>query len=1125
MPKNTDIKSIMIIGAGPIIVGQACEFDYSGTQGAKVLKEEGYRVILVNSNPATIMTDEDTADKIYLEPLTEEIIIQILEKERPDVILPTLGGQTALNLTLELSKSGILDKLGVGLIGVNVEAIEKAENREKFRKLVEDIKIWSDIDKKFVKLKCPRSVMVSSWDDSAKLLKEKNLKLPLVIRPSLTLGGTGCGIARNSKNYEELVKKGLEESPIHQIQVDEDLTGWKEYELEVIRDKNDNAIVVCSIENIDQMGIHTGDSITVAPAMTLTDKEYQFMRDASLEILRKVGVETGGSNVQFAINPKNGDMVVIEMNPRVSRSSALVSKATGFPIAKVAAKLAIGYTLDEIKNDIACGIPKDMDYLKFKNVIAKKEEDEKIEKYLEEQRGRGVTETQLMQKVLPASFEPSIDYVVVKIPKFNFEKFGITKPVLGIQMQSIGEVMAIGRTFSEALKKALDSLEKQQNFYEDIDVVHRLKINSPSKILDIFKALKIGYTIEEVSSLSGYDKWFVEQIYYIVFEEDDRGRRTVFKKIDTCANEFETNVNYFYSTKEVGYKKIGTDEIFYDNETERIKKKKVIILGSGANRIGQGIEFDYACVQASKALREINIKTIMVNSNPETVSTDYDVSDRLYFEPVVDRYVQNIILNELDITIKNTKVLDKYFTNLRDAYEYFEKMPNSEKTEEEIKKITELIGEHLSVAIGFGGQTALNMRGFLKNMFVSVFGSGEEAIEICDNREAFENFCKKIGILRPLSNVCHSDMALDLAAQAFNYKFIIRPISVIGGRGMSIIKTEEEYKNYLSIENGYLPCVVDEFLENAREFDIDLIKDKNGKIFIGGILEQLEYAGVHSGDSMATLLDYDFDSKEEKKHIVDVVLKIVKNLDVQGAINIQIAIKDDKIYTIEVNPRISRTLPFISKAIKYPLVILATKIMAGMTLEECLINNDQIISYKDYKTFKKLQNFYVKGSVFSFEKFSGSNMGLGPEMRSTGEVIGIGKTFNEALIKTLMGARISVKKGNIMIISSEKKDQDLIDLVNLILESGYKILAVENTYKYLKNNHLNVDIIDNISIIKNTNVCLLISIVRDALGIDFLIRREAILRRIPYSTNIETAKVLVNTLKEYHRFNNIKVVE
>jgi carbamoyl-phosphate synthase large subunit len=1112
MNKRGDIKSILIIGAGPIIIGQACEFDYSGTQGAKALREEGYRVILVNSNPATIMTDQSTADKIYIEPINVDILTQILEKERPNAILPTLGGQTALNLALELNESGILDKLGIELIGVNVEAIEKAENRGKFRDVIEKIEIWNDIAKKYEKLKCPKSAIITSMLEAVRIIEDGYLELPVVIRPSLTLGGTGGGIAKDMKGYRELVENGLEESPIGQIQIDQDLSGWKEYELEVVRDKNDNAIIVCSIENVDPMGVHTGDSITVAPAMTLTDKEYQFMRDASIEILRKIGVETGGSNVQFAVNPIDGDVVVVEMNPRVSRSSALVSKATGFPIAKVAAKLAVGYTLDEIRNDIACGIPKDIDYLKFKKVIAGKLKDEKIEKYIEEQKKMGATQTQLLQRVLPASFEPSIDYAVVKIPKFNFEKFGITNPVLGTQMQSVGEVMAIGRSFAEAMQKAIKSLEKTPRFYENLDLAERLKINSPSKIFDIIDALKEGYKIEEVANLSKYDKWFVEQIYNMLENDDDREKRVVFKKIDTCANEFNTDVNYFYSTKENGYRKIGGESLIFDNEATALRDKKVIIIGSGANRIGQGIEFDYACVQASRGLRSIGIRTIMINSNPETVSTDYDVSDRLYFEPVAEEEVKNIILNELDISVEKITLSGKDFYNLKEIYNHFENSSDDEKIE--AKKV---LGQYLSVAITFGGQTALNQRHLLEKSVVPIFGNSDAAIEICDNREKFEDFCKKNGIKRPISVVCNNSSTLDVAAQSFNYKFIIRPTSVIGGRGMSIVGGKSDYKKYLKVENNYLPCVIDEFLDQAKEFDIDVIKDGGGKIFIAGILEQLEYAGVHSGDSACCLPTYSI-TEDEKNKIIKTTVKIAQALNVLGAINIQMALKGDELYVIEVNPRISRTLPFISKATKCPLVEITAKVMAGRAMEEFLKDYDTT-DFGDYLTFREWEYFYIKEAVFSFEKFRNSDILLAPEMRSTGEVMGIGRTFNEAFIKTLMGARINTVKKHIALISAGKIDDRLLNLLTLLKDNDYIVITTHTT----KIDGLTS--VDNaVDLIKNKSVGILISVARLPYDEDFCLRREAIMGRVPYATNIETAELLAGALIEYHGKNNVKII-
>ncbi|MDR1499057.1 MAG: ATP-grasp domain-containing protein [Rickettsiales bacterium] len=1124
MGARKDIKSILIVGAGPIVIGQACEFDYSGTQGAKALREEGYRVILVNSNPATIMTDRDTADKIYIEPINKEIVTQILEKERPNALLPTLGGQTALNLALELGKDGVLDRLNVELIGVSVEAIEKAENRGKFKDVIEQIEIWNDVNRRFEKLKCPKNAIVTSRQEAIQILKDKYLELPLVIRPSLTLGGTGGGIAKDIKSYLELVENGLNESPIGQIQIDQDLSGWKEYELEVVRDKNDNAIVICSIENVDPMGVHTGDSITVAPAMTLTDKEYQFMRDASIEILRKIGVETGGSNIQFAVNPTNGDMVVIEMNPRVSRSSALVSKATGFPIAKVAARLAVGYTLDEIRNDIACSIPKDINYLEFKDVIAGRLKNEKIENYIKEQKNNGLTKTQLMQKVLPASFEPSIDYVVVKMPKFNFEKFEITEPVLNTQMQSVGEVMAVGRSFGEAMQKAVESLERTTRFYKDLNLVARLKINSPSKIFDILDALKDGYKIEEVSNLSKYDRWFVEQLYRMLRKDDDTSKKTVFKKIDTCANEFETNVNYFYSTKESGYKKIGSEKLIYDNEAVALEGKKVIILGSGANRIGQGIEFDYACVQASKALNSIGLKTIMINSNPETVSTDYDTSDRLYFEPVVSEYIYDIILNELNIPIAETVFLGKKFHNLGDIYNHFNDLPDLEKTDDTKEIVKKIIEKYLSVAISFGGQTALNQRHFLEKNAIPIFGNSNVAIEICDSREKFEYFCKTNKVKRPLSVVCNDNLTLDLAAQSFNYQFIIRPTSVIGGRGMSVIGGEEDYRKYLQVEDNYLPCVVDEFLEQAKEFDVDVLKDKNNDIFIAGVLEQLEYAGVHSGDSACCLPTYSI-TDDEKNEIIKTVIKIVQSLDVLGAVNVQIALKDGELYIIEVNPRISRTLPFISKATKCPLVEVATKVMAGEGLRECLEGYD-VIDTGNYFVFKKIKYFCIKEAVFSFEKFKNCDVLLSPEMHSTGEVMSIGRTFNEAFIKTLMGTRMDIGKKDIILISAAKINKKLVDLIILARKNNYRIIVTQSTFNLLKNEVEDLESTDNaVELIKNKKVGIFISVGRISNDDDFCVRREVLAERIPYTTNVETAKILVDALVEYNKLNDIKIVE
>ena len=1272
MPKRTDINSILIIGAGPIIIGQACEFDYSGTQGIKALKEEGYRVILINSNPATIMTDHNLADSVYIEPITVDFIKKIIAKERPDVILPTLGGQTALNAALKLieydangrpimqngkylckipAKTG-LDDYYIGLIGANIDAINTAEDRGLFKKAMEEIglkcpasfictdlnfavmHLFYSICKDFLNIGVDGEFVVShdnigiseecsqiiykfceyyglishNLDIHAVLdLLQKSEKfqsdfvsatraamqkeqsgeslaiftLPAIIRPSLTLGGTGGGVANTFEEYVEIVQRGLDASPICQVQIDQSLIGWKEYEMEVIRDKNDNSIIVCSIENIDPMGVHTGDSITVAPAMTLTDKEYQVMRDASLAVLRKVGVETGGSNVQFAVNPANGDMVVIEMNPRVSRSSALASKATGFPIAKVAAKLAIGYTLDELRNDIACGIPKEFDYLKFKTHLERIETklhaecggdlqkllsqnrafSEKIEDYIYNALSDGVSFFQLHQRVLPASFEPTIDYVVVKIPKFNFEKFGIKNPELGTQMQSVGEVMAIGRNFEESFLKAVWSLEEPWNDLHNITLEEckkQLSLRIPNKFYHIFRAFGFGISVNEIIEITGYDRWFLERFQRIdqkvdeimkhgsaildstkvasnysevskklVFEAKQLGLRDlfvrqflgfpagetgkhplrewrksqnikpVFKRIDTCANEFATNTNYFYSTYENGHYNLDGSFVPAANEASALDGKKVIVIGSGPNRIGQGIEFDYACVHGCLALREIGIKSIMINCNPETVSTDYDTSDRLYFEPLTDEHVMNVIENELEA------------------------------------------GELLGVIVQFGGQTPLKLRNTLHAAGIPILGMQTDAINICDDRERFGELCNKLGVHRPQSAYAHNFDELMRYAKDFDYKFIIRPSAVIGGRGMAIIQDQDEFSEYCNKEKlssiATINHLLDKFLIGATELDVDAIRDKEGNVFVCGILEHIEYAGIHSGDSACSLPCRTVSTELQSK-VSEITVKFANELNVIGLINIQFAIQNGEIYVIEVNPRASRTVPFTSKALKLPIPKIATKVMCGMLLAKipeftsCLYK--KIFGNHYVLDVNKIDFWAVKEAVFSFEKFLSSDVVLGPEMKSTGEVMGIGKTFNEAYAKALLATGQNVFKENGFVFLSVKDDDKnhvTVAIANQLITSGIALCATSGTRSFLMGHGVSCDLVYKVgesdkTIINLINEGKIRFVINTTSGLKSLkdsmsIRRAVIANKILYSTNIESATLISGILHNLNRGN------
>ena len=981
MPRRKDISSILIIGAGPIIIGQACEFDYSGAQACKALKEEGFRVILVNSNPATIMTDPLLADATYIEPIHWESVEKIIEKEKPDAILPTMGGQTALNTALTLDKKGILKKHNVFLIGANREAIDKAEDRQLFDETMQAID-----------LETPASGIAHSMEDALQVQKE--IGFPCIIRPSFTMGGTGGGIAYNITEFREICEKGLELSPTNELLIDESLIGWKEYEMEVVRDSEDNCIIICSIENFDPMGIHTGDSITIAPAQTLTDKEFQIMRDASFKILREIGVDTGGSNVQFAVNPENGKMVVIEMNPRVSRSSALASKATGFPIAKVAALLSVGFTLDELKNDITGGLT-------------------------------------------PASFEPSIDYIVTKIPKFAFEKFPQASPKLTTQMKSVGEVMSIGSNFQESLQKALCSMEEgldglnslkiENNNISDETLINELTIPGPKRLFYVADAIRQGWSLEKIYSLTKIDFWFLDQLGELINIENDllsknfsdidsdflRGLKKkgfsdkrigkllrstedeirsfrlknkikpVFRRVDTCAAEFATSTCYMYST--------------YDDECESnpSSNKKILVLGSGPNRIGQGIEFDYCCVHASLAMQEEGYESIMVNCNPETVSTDYDVSNRLYFEPITSEKILDII----DI----------------------------EKPE--------------GVVIQFGGQTPLKLADTLSENGVKILGTNVDAIDRSEDRERFQELVTKLNLKQPSNaTAINIDEALE-KAENIGFPIVVRPSYVLGGRAMQLVNNIKELKKYLNeaveVSNSK-PILLDSYLTDAIEVDVDVVSD-GINIEIGGILQHIEQAGIHSGDSACSLPPYSL-SKEIQSVMTNQAIDIAKELKVIGLMNIQFAVKDDEVYIIEVNPRASRTVPFISKAIGNSLAKVASKAMIGMSLM------DQKFSSKLPKNL-----FFVKEAVMPFDKFPHVDPILGPEMKSTGEVMGIGPNFGEAYAKAQKGANKILRRTGSVFISVKKSDKKYLDeFVPSIIDAGFEIVATSGTARYIE---------------------------------------------------------------------------
>ena len=1087
MPKRTDISSIMIIGAGPIIIGQACEFDYSGAQACKALKEEGYRVILVNSNPATIMTDPGMADATYIEPIEPTIVAKIIEQERPDALLPTMGGQTGLNTALELETMGILEKFGVEMIGAKRKAIEMAEDRALFREAMERLGLENP---KAAVVEAPRLKngkvdLAEGVRLSLEVLNE--IGLPAIIRPAFTLGGTGGGVAYNLEDYEYFCKSGMDASPANQILIDESLLGWKEFEMEVVRDVKDNAIIVCSIENVDPMGVHTGDSITVAPALTLTDKEYQMMRTASIDVLREIGVETGGSNVQWAVNPSDGRMVVIEMNPRVSRSSALASKATGFPIAKIAAKLAIGYTLDELENDIT--------------------------------------------KVTPASFEPTIDYVVTKIPRFAFEKFPGAKPHLTTAMKSVGEVMAIGRSFHESIQKALCSLETELSGFDEIDIpnapeksaiVKALSEQTPDRIRVIAQAMRFGLSNSEIRDVTMYDSWFLERIREIVemeleirqnglpIEEDNlrqiksmgfsdlrlatlsgkteeqvRDARkklkvdAVFKRIDTCAAEFEAQTPYMYSTYEAPM--MGTVEC----EAEPSNLKKIVILGGGPNRIGQGIEFDYCCCHACYALADAGFETIMVNCNPETVSTDYDTSDRLYFEPLTFEHVLEILRKEL----KN--------------------------------------GHLVGVIVQFGGQTPLKLAKALEAEGIPILGTSPDAIDLAEDRERFQKLVHKLGLRQPNNGIAKSDAQAFKIAKSIGFPLVIRPSYVLGGRAMEIVRDMDSLKKYITeavVVSGESPVLLDSYLEGAIECDVDAISDGD-KVHVAGIMQHIEEAGVHSGDSACSLPPYSLDNKIIKELNVQTE-KLAKALHVVGLMNVQFAVKDNQIYLIEVNPRASRTVPFVAKATDSAIVSIAARIMAGETLDNFKkresygsVSYNETIPLADPMSLADpmLPWFSVKEAVMPFARFPGVDTILGPEMRSTGEVMGWDRDFGRAFLKAQMGAGMKLPSKGCVFFSIKDKDKNdnLAETAQRLINLGFDIIATRGTAAFLKENNIICKQINKVyegrpnivDIMKNGEIDLVMNTTEGTQAVNDSreIRSVALFDKIPYFTTAAAA--------------------
>jgi len=1043
VPKRTDIKSILIVGAGPIVIGQACEFDYSGAQACKALRQEGYKVILVNSNPATIMTDPEMADVTYLEPITWQMVARIIEHERPDALLPTMGGQTGLNCALDLAREGVLEKFGVELIGASREAIDKAEDREKFKRAMEHIG-----------LACPRSALAHSLEEAMQI--QAGIGFPVVIRPSFTLGGSGGGIAYNREEFVAICERGLDASPTHELLIEESVIGWKEFEMEVVRDRADNCIIVCSIENLDPMGVHTGDSITVAPAQTLTDKEYQLLRDASIAVLREIGVDTGGSNVQFAINPADGRMLVIEMNPRVSRSSALASKATGFPIAKVAAKLAVGYTLDELRNEITAG-------------------------------------------ATPASFEPTIDYVVTKIPRFAFEKFPHANDRLTTQMKSVGEVMAIGRTFQESFQKALRGLEigvdgLNQRTTDREAIARELGAPGPERIFYVGDAFENGFTLDEIHGLTRIDPWFLAQIEDIVRTEmalDDRaldrvgteelralkrrgwsdrrlakllatteeavrskrhalGVRPVFKRVDTCAAEFATNTAYLYST--------------YEEECEAAPsaRRKIMVLGGGPNRIGQGIEFDYCCVHAAFALRADGFETIMVNCNPETVSTDYDTSDRLYFEPLTLEDVLEIVHVEKPV----------------------------------------------GVIVQFGGQTPLKLARDLEANGVPIIGTSPDMIDAAEDRERFQRLLHDLGLKQPPNRTARDPAEAIRLAEEIGYPLVVRPSYVLGGRAMEIVQAQDELERYMreavKVSNES-PVLLDRFLNDAIEVDVDAVSD-GADVLIGGIMEHIEQAGVHSGDSACSLPPYSIPSHVERE-LRKQTVALARGLGVVGLMNVQFAIQRAEVYVLEVNPRASRTVPFVSKATGVALAKVAARCMAGRSLREQGVGGEVLPPY-----------FSVKEAVFPFSKFPGVDTILGPEMRSTGEVMGVGDAFGEAFVKSQIAAGTRLPRRGKVFVSVRNADKSAaMEIGRELHELGFELVATRGTGAALAAQGLPVTIVNKVTegrphivdMIKNGQIAMVINTVeasRNAVADSRSIRTTAVQARLPYFTTVAGAR-------------------
>ena len=1063
MPKRTDISSIMIIGAGPIIIGQACEFDYSGAQACKALREEGYRVILVNSNPATIMTDPEMADATYIEPITPETVAKIIEKERPDALLPTMGGQTGLNTSLALEEMGILDKYGVEMIGAKRPAIEMAEDRKLFREAMDRLGLEN-----------PRAAIANTMEECMDALSD--IGLPAIIRPAFTMGGTGGGVAYNREDYEYFCKTGLDASPVNQILIDESLLGWKEYEMEVVRDGADNAIIVCSIENVDPMGVHTGDSVTVAPALTLTDKEYQIMRNASIAVLREIGVETGGSNVQWAVNPADGRMVVIEMNPRVSRSSALASKATGFPIAKIAAKLAVGYTLDELDNDIT--------------------------------------------KVTPASFEPSIDYVVTKIPKFAFEKFPGAEPILGTAMKSVGEAMSIGRSFHESVQKALASMESGLTGFDEVTIegapekaaiIKAISQQTPDRMLIIAQAMREGLTNDEIQAATSFDPWFMDRIREIVDTEEDvrcnglpvdekglrrlkmmgftdarlakltgrdeaqvqRARQNlgvtaVFKRIDTCAAEFEAQTPYMYSTYEAPM--MGDVEC----ESRPSDAKKVVILGGGPNRIGQGIEFDYCCCHACYALSDQGYETIMINCNPETVSTDYDTSDRLYFEPLTFEHVMEILRTEQENGVLH------------------------------------------GVVVQFGGQTPLKLANALEAAGIPILGTSPDSIDWAEDRERFQALVNDLNLLQPKNGIAHSDAeALEIASD-IGFPLVIRPSYVLGGRAMEIVRDQAQLERYISeavVVSGDSPVLLDSYLSGATELDVDALCDGK-KVHVAGIMQHIEEAGVHSGDSACSLPPYSLSD--------DVIAEVRRQtealalaLNVVGLMNVQFAVKDGAIYLFEVNPRASRTVPFVAKAVRSPIAAIAARLMAGEKLDAFELVDP------------KINGFAVKEAVLPFARFPGVDTLLGPEMRSTGEVMGFDSKFSRAFFKAQLGAGVTLpSEGRVFLsIKDDDKTDMFLDTAQTLSTLGFTLVATRGTGAWLSERGIATETVNKVyegrpnivDQIKNGDIALVVNTTEGAQAVEDSrsLRTEALMDKVPYYTTLAASHAAALAIKAW----------